>query len=170
MTELIPLDVIILDNGLSPSDVEYINRRVSPKTEKTGFQVSFKKYDELWLHTDRFKTIAAPDSLFYVHGNLTQRYVNFDGAISRSTERPDLRWIIAFDPLSERNNFNLGENYSLFREMPEITEVNHEDRRDFVVKTKMIKHFGTVLELFDYNSENKVLCDYLSLLHQQRSA
>ncbi len=170
MTELIPLDIVILDDGIFPSDVRYINQRVSPQMEKAGFQISFKKYDELWLHTDRFKTIATPDSLFYVHGNLTQRYVNFDGAISRSTERPDLRWIIAFDPLSEISRFNSDEAYSLFREMPEITEVNSREAREAVAKTKMVKHSGTVLELFNYNSENRLLSDYLSLLRRERNS
>ncbi len=169
MTELIPLEVVVIDNHLAIDPLPGIfNSFISPRLEQTGFKVTFKHHNEEDIYDPDFS--PREDSLIYVHGNKLQKYDNFERVIEISRERTDLRFIVEFDPNNERGSFDSPESYARYRSIPRLGKLSDPEEVIRVMEEKILAHASQWADLFGTQDKQTYLDQYLTLLRQQRSA
>ncbi|MFA6462183.1 MAG: hypothetical protein WCV90_08030 [Candidatus Woesearchaeota archaeon] len=170
MTEPIPLDLIVIYNELLGYQ-DIFNDSVSPDFVKTGFKVNFKHYSEEELfYPEDFPGLATKNALLYVHGNRMGSHDNFDQVLALSEERPDLKWIVEFDPHSNRDDFSTTESYHRYRDMPHLNRIGDPEDYPKIAEAKILANSTKWTSLFTKVNPDTPLYPYLQLLHQQRSA
>lgn len=94
MAEPIPLDLVILHDS-----IDYFLSSTISRSIQERFDINPQKREEYLLgFPEKFSSRVEQDSLVYVHGGRLANHRNFDRLLSISAQRPDLRWIVEFDP------------------------------------------------------------------------
>ncbi len=166
MTELIPLDLVVLNDN-----IEYVPRSIISRQVQDKFDISSRKREETSLKDpESFSARISPNSLLYVHAGRLVSHRNFDRLLEISDKRPDLKWIVEFDPYSEVEDFTSPERYEQYRALPHITEMPDSLLAARLKEEKICAHLRGSLNFLMYLTQERSnpLTKYLELVYEQR--
>ncbi len=158
------LDLLLLHDPIMRMDEGYsIEKELQQFSQAQGFTFELMAQGESYLHKSiQSRSLFPEGALVYVHGGYTDRHRNFDRILSVSPRRTDLRWIVEFDSLCHKLNFNSDQAYEAYRGLPLLSGIEKGDDPLIIAHPREDRHFFPTIE------EGSAMADYILNLLEVR--